>query len=82
MRAAWTFAGAERARSPIMVEENFACSHLRVFVLGRKVVCTYLKIPPNVIGDGTLTVVELVAAKNHDRRKSPALRVAMIKTDA
>ncbi|OSQ53049.1 hypothetical protein [Marivita geojedonensis] len=79
---AWNFAREERSQSPIMMEETFVGCDLRAFILNKEVICAYLKIPPNILGDGRSTIAELVDAKNARRRQSPALRVALIKTDA
>ena len=81
LERAWNLARTDRPQSPIMLEETFIGCDLRAFILNKKVICAYLKIPPNVIGDGRSTIAELVEAKNNARRESPALRVALIKTD-
>ncbi|MCK0150554.1 hypothetical protein MWU54_11000 [Marivita sp. S6314] len=81
LKEAWSYARSSRRQSPIMMEETFVGCDLRAVILDKKVVCAYLKIPPNVIGDGRSTVQELVDAKNTRRAVSPALRVAMIPTD-
>lgn len=78
---AWNLARADRPQSPVMIEKTFVGCDLRAVILNKKVICAYLKIPPNVLGDGHSTIETLVREKNARRAASPALRVAMIKTD-
>lgn len=78
---AWELARSSRAQSPVMIEKTFVGCDLRAVILNKKVICAYLKIPPNVVGDGRSTIETLISEKNVHRAKSPALRVAMIKSD-
>lgn len=78
---AWDLARSDRPQSPVMIEKTFVGCDLRAVILNKKVICAYLKIPPNVLGDGRSTIETLVREKNAHRAESPALRVAMIKTD-
>ena len=78
---AWNYARRNRAQSPIMIEKTFVGCDLRAIILDGEIICAYLKLPPNVVGDGQSTVADLVERKNDARLRSPALRVSMVKTD-
>ncbi|MCC5904083.1 MAG: ATP-grasp domain-containing protein [Halomonas sp.] len=52
-----------------IVEELIPGDEHRLLVVGGRVVAVVKRVPANVVGDGTLTIEELVNAKN-DKRKS------------
>lgn len=63
-RAAWRKAVASARRdSPVVVEEHVAGLDVRVYVVGTSVVAAGTRLPPFVVGDGELTVEQLVEAK-------------------
>ncbi|MFT3943472.1 MAG: ATP-grasp domain-containing protein [Ancrocorticia sp.] len=53
----------------------------RVLVVGDKVAAACLRVPANVVGDGTHTIRQLIDAKNKVRRKNPFLSSGLIKVD-
>ncbi|MRB24833.1 bifunctional glutamate--cysteine ligase/glutathione synthetase, partial [Bacillus thuringiensis] len=50
--------------SSVLIEEFINGTEYRFFVLDGKVSAVLLRIPANVIGDGSHTIEELVAQKN------------------
>lgn len=62
--AAYNF--ASEYSKQIMVEKHIAGKDYRVLVVGNKVAAVAERTPPCVIGDGFLSIAELVAAENHN----------------
>lgn len=58
------FARASKRSSAVLVEELFVGSDFRVLVVGGKLAAVAKRIPAHVIGDGALTVAELVEKEN------------------
>ena len=58
----------------VLVEEMVTGIDLRVTVVDGRTVGATLRIPANVVGDGTATIAELVAAKNTVRETSDYTR--------
>lgn len=58
----------------VLVEEMIAAIDLRVTVVAGQVVGATLRVPANVVGDGSSTITELVAAKNDLRRTNDYVR--------
>jgi D-alanine-D-alanine ligase-like ATP-grasp enzyme/acylphosphatase len=72
-RAAW-----ERAASSnfaVVLEDFVVGDELRLIVLGGEVVGAVCRIPAHVVGDGRLTIRELVARKNAVRKRNPLMRL-------
>ncbi|MGP5713379.1 acylphosphatase, partial [Vreelandella alkaliphila] len=73
----------EQAKSSIgvLVEEQVKGTEYRFFVLGDEVLSVLGKTPANVMGDGKLSVSELVDAKNELRALNPRLMTSLIPKD-
>ncbi|MEP1201010.1 acylphosphatase [Tateyamaria sp.] len=56
----------------VLVEEYMAGVDLRLLLVGDKLVAAYLRLPAHVIGDGTLSITQLVAQKNAARSTLPS----------
>lgn len=65
----------------LMVEKYFAGEDYRLHVIDGKVIGAFKKDRANVIGDGKHTIKQLIALKNEQRTKTPALRNRPIKVD-
>lgn len=64
--AAWTIA-ADTTRSGILVEEQFVGEDVRITVVGGVARAANRRVPPEIVGDGTSTVRDLLNAKNDHR---------------
>ncbi|EGM79046.1 cyanophycin synthetase [Rheinheimera sp. A13L] len=60
------FSYAQQFGSKVIVEQHIEGNDYRVLVIGDKVVAASRRLPPEVIGDGTSTIRQLVAAVNAD----------------
>jgi cyanophycin synthetase len=63
------YAAAAQVRDDVMVERYLSGSDYRLLVVGRQLVAASRRDPPQVIGDGTHTVRELVDQINRDPRR-------------
>ena len=63
----------------VMVEKFLPGSDYRLLVVGDKLVAAARRDPPNVIGDGTHTVRELVAKVNEDPRRGDGHATSLTK---
>lgn len=66
----------------VLVEEMIPAIDLRVTVVAGQVVGATLRVPANVVGDGSATITELIAAKNDLRRTNDYVRHQEIEIDA
>ncbi|MFA0811164.1 acylphosphatase [Microbulbifer epialgicus] len=57
----------------IIVEKSIDGFDLRVWVIGGKAVTAFVRIPANVVGDGTNTIRQLIEDKNKRRKLNPNL---------
>lgn len=64
--------------STVLVEEMVTGIDLRVTVVDGRTVGATLRVPANVVGDGSSTITELVAAKNELRESSDYTRHQLI----
>lgn len=73
----------EQAKSSIgvLVEEQVQGSEYRFFVMGNEVLSVLGKIPANVVGNGELSISELLDAKNELRALNPRLMTSLILKD-
>lgn len=73
----------DQAKSSIgvLVEEQVIGTEYRFFVLGDEVLSVLGKTPAHVLGDGSLSVSELVDAKNELRALNPRLMTSLIPKD-
>lgn len=65
----------------VLVEEQVSGIEYRFFVLGGQVLSVLGKTSARVVGDGVLSVRELVAAKNELRALNPRLMTSLIPVD-
>lgn len=65
----------------LIIEKYFAGEDLRLYVIDNQVIAAFKKIPANVIGDGVHTIRKLIALKNEERTKTPALHNRPITID-
>lgn len=78
---AWNSA-AKVANSKILVEEQFrGGTEARYLVVGGRCVAVHLRIPPNVVGNGSSTIEELIQQKNDIRLRNPDLNHCLLKMD-
>ena len=57
----------------LVVEEFVSGNEYRAFVAGNNYVAGSSRVPPNVIGDGSHSIKQLIQAKNGERAKNPRL---------
>ncbi len=78
------YAAAREEGSSILVESYIPGDDYRLLVIGGRLVAAALREPAHVIGDGSLTITELVAEVNRDPRRSDghATVLSFIKLDA
>ena len=74
---AWAFAQEESPN--VIVEQNISGKDIRVIVIAGEAQAAYVREPAHVVGDGKLTIRELVDNKNLLRKKNPSLRLDLIK---
>lgn len=67
--------------SNIIVEKYVAGEEFRIFVIEDKVLGAMNRRPANVIGDGVLTIRQLIEQKNKIRKINPHLTSRLIKID-
>jgi D-alanine-D-alanine ligase-like ATP-grasp enzyme/L-alanine-DL-glutamate epimerase-like enolase superfamily enzyme/acylphosphatase len=78
----WAIEGLRKTKhehKQFIVEEHIEGEDFRFFVLGDRVLSVLRRTPGAVIGDGELSVAELVLQKNEFRRQNPHLRTRPIK---
>jgi D-alanine-D-alanine ligase-like ATP-grasp enzyme/acylphosphatase len=78
----WAIEGLRKTKhehKQFIVEEHIEGEDFRFFVLGDRVLSVLRRTPGAVIGDGELTVAELILQKNEFRRHNPHLRTRPIK---
>lgn len=73
---------AFREDKEVMVEDYLSGTEYRFFVLGDETLAVLLRVPANVVGDGTHTVRELVEMKNDhplrgDGSRTPLKKIAL-----
>ena len=73
LAAAFTLASETSPDGRVIVEEYVSGVDLRVLMAGDKFVVAYLRLPANVVGDGSRTVADLIDAKNADRSTLPGI---------
>jgi D-alanine-D-alanine ligase-like ATP-grasp enzyme len=66
-------------KSRILIEECLPSIDLRVTVIGGRAAAAMMRVPANVVGDGSATVAELIAKKNSLRRLNAFHRFVPIK---
>lgn len=77
----WHAAKAAQPYATILIEEFIASVDLRVLVFAGRAEVAMMRVPANVVGDGTSSVEALVRKKNALRRDNPRLRNAPIVID-
>ena len=73
LRFAWERA-FDDAEEGILIEEQFFGKEVRILIVDGRTVAVALRIPPQVVGDGTSTIRDLVNAKNAQRHRDLALQ--------
>ncbi|SMY13315.1 D-alanine-D-alanine ligase, partial [Brevibacterium jeotgali] len=66
LRAAWDHAFSE-TRSGVLVEQQFRGDEIRISVVDGVACAATRRIPPQITGDGTSTIRELINARNDER---------------
>lgn len=64
-----------------LIEEHFTGEEYRVYVVDNTVVAATKRVPANVVGDGTSTIVALIEEKNKLRSENPYLSNKPISVD-
>ncbi|MBM7095816.1 acylphosphatase [Bacillus sp. H-16] len=65
----------------VIVERYVPGDEYRVYVVEDKVIAAYNRLPARIIGDGNLTIFELIELKNKERKKNPRLFSCLIEID-
>lgn len=65
----------------VLMESHETGDDIRVLVIDDRTVAVTLRLPANVVGDGTHTVGELIDRKNEERQKNPFLSKGLITRD-
>lgn len=73
------YAAAREFRKDILVERYMPGDDFRLLVVGNKLVAAARRDPPQVVGDGTHTVRELVEQVNQDPRRGQGHATALTK---
>lgn len=81
LKAALIYVREELGFSKVMVEEYFAGTDYRIYVVGDKVIGAVNRIPANVTGDGKSSIEQLIKTKNRQRKDIPYLYSCPIKID-
>jgi len=68
----------EMKKENIILEKHVTGKDFRIYVVDDKVIGAILREPPNVIGDGTSTLEDLIEKKNDLRRLNPRLSHCLI----
>ncbi|MGC8488908.1 MAG: cyanophycin synthetase family protein, partial [Clostridia bacterium] len=78
------FAAARQGGLPVLVERHLEGRGLRLLVVGSRMVAASERIPPSVVGDGVLTVEELIGRLNQDPRRGSghAFPMSRVEVDA
>lgn len=66
----------------IIVQEHVFGDEIRIYVLDNQVIAATNRLPANVIGDGKLSVAQLIEEKNEIRKKTPHLYFRPIVIDS
>lgn len=80
MEVAWLY--AKKYHEQIVVEELIKGIDVRVLVIGKTAKAALMRVPANVIGDGSKTIERLIDDKNKNRLANPRLAKALIVPDA
>ena len=83
LEEAWDFSLQEQKKKKVKVLKNIVEEFkpgvdIRIVVVDGKFNCAALRIPAHVIGDGKLTIMELIEEKNKVRIKNPYLQNKLI----
>lgn len=73
LHRAWREAFAHAGTAGVLVEKHVTGVEARFTVVGGRTVAVALRQPPQVVGDGTSTLQELITAVNRRRRHNPHL---------
>nr|WP_236784696.1 acylphosphatase [Alteribacter salitolerans] len=71
----------ELGYSDIILEKYIEGTEYRVYVVNDQVIGAVEKLPPNVTGDGSKTIEELIKIKNKEKKDNPHLSKRHIKID-
>lgn len=69
---------ASIGRGMVLIEPFFNGLDVRVVVVGKKAVCSSVRLPAYIVGDGRSNAFELVRLKNERRKKHPHHRKFLI----
>ncbi|UJL45902.1 hypothetical protein KFZ58_16240 [Virgibacillus sp. NKC19-16] len=70
-----------RSSNKILIERHFTGEDYRFYVVGDRLISATHRKRPNVTGDGTSTVLELIKSKNVERAENPYLSKNLIPED-
>ncbi len=73
------YAAAKEFRDDVLVERYMPGNDFRLLVVGDKLVAAARRDPPSVVGDGVLTVAELVEQINQDPRRGSGHSTSLTK---
>ncbi|MBO9478169.1 acylphosphatase [Shimia sp. R11_0] len=73
LHSAFSKAQAAAPDGRVVIEDYVRGVDLRMLLAGDHFVVAYLRLPANVIGNGTDTIAQLMAAKNADRATLPGI---------
>lgn len=65
----------------IIVQQFIKGDEIRIYVLNGKIIGAVNRVPANIIGDGSSTIIQLIQEKNEYRKKFPHLQYRPIRVD-
>ena len=68
-------------QNDIIIEKYIPGEDFRLYVVGDKVVAAIKRVPANIVGDGFMSIKDLISFKNSLRKKNPYLSNGLIKID-
>jgi len=71
----------EKVSRNIIVQEHIHGDEVRIYVLDNKVIAAAKRVPANVVGDGSNTIMDLIIEKNELRKHVPHLYYRPINVD-
>jgi cyanophycin synthetase len=71
------YTAARAYREEVLVEQFAPGAQYRVTVVGRRVVAAVRREPPRLVGDGRLTISQLIREANRDPRRGESLKLPL-----
>jgi cyanophycin synthetase len=75
----WGFEQARLHSDEVLVEQQFSGEDHRILVIGGRVVAAAKRVPAAVVGDGIMTIEQLIALENQDPQRGEGHEAALTK---